>query len=137
MFHVFTSGSVKERLSKITYVVPLSFFRISSLSFTCRIRLYLSYVKRWNREAHRYAAPSVASLFSFSLYIYKAPYFQADLHSVSFDTSERKGPALLLSKVAAAAAIIIIIIIIIMLWNGAVHTDREVTANRPDIIIKN
>ena len=41
--------------------------------------------------------------------------------------------------------IIIIIIIIIMsvyeegdvtvLWNQAVHTDREVTANRPDIII--
>jgi len=24
-----------------------------------------------------------------------------------------------------------------MLWNRAVHTDREVTANRPDIIIKN
>ena len=24
-----------------------------------------------------------------------------------------------------------------MLWNQAVHTDREVTANRPDIIIKN
>ena len=24
-----------------------------------------------------------------------------------------------------------------MLWNPAVHTDREVTANRPDIIIKN
>jgi len=23
------------------------------------------------------------------------------------------------------------------LWNQAVHTDREVTANRPDIIIKN
>jgi len=23
-----------------------------------------------------------------------------------------------------------------MLWNQAVHTDREVTANRPDIIIK-
>jgi hypothetical protein len=22
-------------------------------------------------------------------------------------------------------------------WNQAVHTDREVTANRPDIIIKN
>jgi uncharacterized membrane protein len=32
--------------------------------------------------------------------------------------------------------IIIIIIIIIMLWNQAVHTDKEVTANRPDIIIK-
>ena len=32
--------------------------------------------------------------------------------------------------------IIIIIIIIIMLWNQTVHTDREVTANRPDIIIK-
>jgi hypothetical protein len=24
-----------------------------------------------------------------------------------------------------------------VLWNRAVHTDREVTANRPDIIIKN
>ena len=24
-----------------------------------------------------------------------------------------------------------------MLWNQGVHTDREVTANRPDIIIKN
>ena len=24
-----------------------------------------------------------------------------------------------------------------MLWNQAVHTDREVAANRPDIIIKN
>ena len=24
-----------------------------------------------------------------------------------------------------------------MLWNQAVHTDREVTANRPDIVIKN
>ena len=24
-----------------------------------------------------------------------------------------------------------------MLWNQAVHTDREVTANRPDIIIEN
>jgi len=24
-----------------------------------------------------------------------------------------------------------------MLWNQAVHTDREVTANKPDIIIKN
>ena len=24
-----------------------------------------------------------------------------------------------------------------MLWNQAVHTDREVTANRPDIIIRN
>jgi hypothetical protein len=23
-----------------------------------------------------------------------------------------------------------------VLWNQAVHTDREVTANRPDIIIK-
>jgi len=33
--------------------------------------------------------------------------------------------------------IIIIIIIIIMLWNQAVHTEREVIANRPDIIIKN
>ena len=43
-------------------------------------------------------------------------------------------------------AIIIIIIIIItvcedgdvtVLWNQAVHTDREVTGNRPDIEIKN
>ena len=25
----------------------------------------------------------------------------------------------------------------LVLWNQAVHTDREVTANRPDIIIKN
>jgi hypothetical protein len=33
--------------------------------------------------------------------------------------------------------IIIIIIIITLLWNETVHTDREVTANRPDIIIKN
>ena len=24
-----------------------------------------------------------------------------------------------------------------VLWNQAVHTDREITANRPDIIIKN
>jgi hypothetical protein len=24
-----------------------------------------------------------------------------------------------------------------VLWNQAVHTDRKVTANRPDIIIKN
>ena len=24
-----------------------------------------------------------------------------------------------------------------VLWNQALHTDREVTANRPDIIIKN
>ena len=24
-----------------------------------------------------------------------------------------------------------------VLWNEAVHTDREVTANRPDIIIRN
>ena len=24
-----------------------------------------------------------------------------------------------------------------VLWNQAVHTDREVTANRPDIMIKN
>jgi len=69
MFNVFTSGSVKARLSKITYVVPLSLFRIYSLCFTCRIRFYLSYVRRWNREAHRYAAPSVAYLLSFSLYI--------------------------------------------------------------------
>ena len=27
--------------------------------------------------------------------------------------------------------------IVTVLWNQAVHTDREVTANRPDIIIKN
>jgi len=33
--------------------------------------------------------------------------------------------------------IIIIIIIIYVLWKKAVQTDREVTANRPDIIIKN
>jgi hypothetical protein len=33
--------------------------------------------------------------------------------------------------------IIIIIIIIIIVWNQAVHTDTEVTANRPDIITKN
>jgi len=26
---------------------------------------------------------------------------------------------------------------VILLWNQVVHTDREVTANRPDIIIKN
>ena len=26
---------------------------------------------------------------------------------------------------------------ITVLWNQAVHTDREVTSNRPDIIIKN
>ena len=26
---------------------------------------------------------------------------------------------------------------VIMLWNQAVHTDRQVTANRPDIVIKN
>jgi len=32
---------------------------------------------------------------------------------------------------------LIIIIIIIIMWNQAVHTDREVTANRPGIIIKN
>jgi hypothetical protein len=30
-----------------------------------------------------------------------------------------------------------IIIIIIVLKKQSVHTDREVTANRPDIIIKN
>jgi len=51
-----------------------------------------------------------------------------------------------------AATVIIIIIIMVhthmpkpvyeegdvtVLWNQAVHTDREVTANRPDIIIKN
>jgi hypothetical protein len=35
-----------------------------------------------------------------------------------------------------STCIIIIIIIIIIMWNQAVHTDREVTANRPDIIIK-
>jgi hypothetical protein len=29
------------------------------------------------------------------------------------------------------------IIIIIIIWNQAVHTDRQVTANRPHIIIKN
>jgi len=51
-------------------------------------------------------------------------------------------------------AVVVLVIIIIMvhthmpklvyeegdvtvLWNQAVHTDREVTANRPDIIIKN
>jgi hypothetical protein len=33
--------------------------------------------------------------------------------------------------------IVIIIIIIIIMWNQAVHTDREVTANGPDIIIEN
>jgi hypothetical protein len=33
--------------------------------------------------------------------------------------------------------IIIILIIIIIIMNQAVHTDREVTANRPDITIKN
>jgi hypothetical protein len=27
--------------------------------------------------------------------------------------------------------------VVTVLWNQAVHTDREVTANRPDIIIKN
>ena len=26
---------------------------------------------------------------------------------------------------------------VIVLWNQAVHTEREVTANRPDVIIKN
>jgi len=26
---------------------------------------------------------------------------------------------------------------ITVLWNQAIHTDREVTVNRPDIIIKN
>ena len=36
-----------------------------------------------------------------------------------------------------ARLIIIIIIIIIIMLNLALHTDREVTANRPDIIIKN
>jgi len=25
----------------------------------------------------------------------------------------------------------------LMLWNQVLHTDKEVTANRPDIIIKN
>jgi hypothetical protein len=29
------------------------------------------------------------------------------------------------------------IMIIIVLWNQAVHTDREVAANRPDIVINN
>jgi len=33
--------------------------------------------------------------------------------------------------------IIIIIIIIIIMWNQEVYAGREVTANRPDIIIKN
>jgi len=33
--------------------------------------------------------------------------------------------------------IIIIIINVTLLWNQEVHTDREITANRPDIIIKN
>ena len=33
--------------------------------------------------------------------------------------------------------LMMMIIIIIIIWNQAVHTDREVTANRPDIIIKN
>jgi len=32
--------------------------------------------------------------------------------------------------------VIIIIIIIMIMWNQAVHTDREVTSNRPYIIIK-
>jgi len=36
-----------------------------------------------------------------------------------------------------ACANAIIIIIIIIMWNQAVHTNKEVTANRPDIIIKN
>jgi hypothetical protein len=36
-----------------------------------------------------------------------------------------------------SATLIIIIIIIIIMWNQAVHTGREVTVNRPDIIIKN
>ena len=50
-------------------------------------------------------------------------------------------------RVTAQLQLIIIIIIIIkpvyekgdvtVLWNQAVHTDREVTANRPDIILKN
>jgi len=33
--------------------------------------------------------------------------------------------------------VMMIIIIIIIIWNQAVHIDIEVTANRPDIIIKN
>jgi hypothetical protein len=52
------------------------------------------------------------------------------------------------NKCVGWVIIIIIIIIIIIkpvceagdvtvLWNEAVHTDREVTTNRPDIIIKN
>jgi len=46
-------------------------------------------------------------------------------------------------KSSGLKGIIIIIIIITtittttVLWNQAVHTDRGVTANRPDIIIKN
>jgi predicted Holliday junction resolvase-like endonuclease len=40
-------------------------------------------------------------------------------------------------RVVVVIIIIIIIIIVTVLWNQAVHTDREVTANRPDIIIKN
>jgi hypothetical protein len=34
-------------------------------------------------------------------------------------------------------AMYLLIIIIIIIWNQAVHTDRDVAANRPDIIIKN
>ena len=112
MFHVFTSGSVKERLSKITNVVPFSFFRISSLCFTGRIRFYLSYVRHWNREAHRYAAPSVVFLFS-SVYIFLKR-LQTDLRSMSFATRERKETALLLSKATTIIIIIIIIIISLM-----------------------
>jgi len=65
-------------------------------------------------------------------------------------------PNALLAIEKASVLLIIIIIIIVheegdvtvlwnqavhtdreVLWNQAVHTDREVTANRPDIIIKN
>ena len=70
------------------------------------------------------------------------------VHPASFETNNRTYSCqnntqhiLPLTAVAAAVlvavAITIIIIIIIVLWNQAVHTDREVTTNRPDIIIKN
>jgi signal transduction histidine kinase len=39
--------------------------------------------------------------------------------------------------VVVAVVVVVIIIIIIIMWNQAVLTGREVTANRPDIIIKN